>query len=392
MRSKDTHPQTLLTTLGHAPPEYGGVVNMPPHRASTILFSTLAEFDRAERGEIKRATYGRYGTASYDALASALTALEGADHTLLFSSGVAAITTGLLAFLGNGDHALIPDNVYGPVRRLAAHELKRMGIEISYYDPSVGAGIEALIRPNTRLVYVESPGSLTMEMQDIPAIAQAAHAKGCVLFADNTWATPLYCKPFELGIDVSMHSATKYIAGHSDIIMGTLSCKREHFSALSRVFRNFGATPSADDCYLALRGLRTLSSRLSAQSQTALELAKWLQKTPYVNRVLYPALSGDPGHALWQKTLTGAASLFSIIIKPCSREALASMLNGMNYFKMGFSWGGFESLIIPFAPASVRTTTEWAEEGQCLRLHVGLEHINDLKRDLEEGFIRLSQE
>jgi cysteine-S-conjugate beta-lyase len=284
---------------------------------------------------------------------------------------------------------LMVDSVYGSTRQLCKEELRRLGIEVTYYDPTDLAEVAAAMRDNTRVVYVESPGSHTFEMQDIPAIAAIAHARGAVVVADSTWATPLYFSPFEHGVDVSIHAATKYIAGHSDVMLGTLSCKSAHWKPLLRTFMNLGACAGPDDCYLALRGLRTMAVRLRQHHETSLKLARWLQERAEVERVIHPALPGDAGHALWQRDMPGAGGVFAVLLKPVSPQALAAMIDGMELFHIGYSWGGFESLIIPVYPEKVRTKPRWTHPGPTLRIHAGLEHADDLLRDLEQGLARL---
>lgn len=386
------HKDTKLTTLGCAPDEHRGAVNTPVYRASTILFPNLSAFEAAERGESPHPSYGRYGTVSTDALEGAIAELEGTDHAIVTASGMSAITVSLMSFLRSGDHLLMVDTTYGPARRLCDHELKRFGVETTYYDPLVGAGIAELMRDNTKVVYLESPGSLTFEVQDIPAICEAAHARGAVVISDNTWATPMYMNPLELGIDISLHSATKYISGHSDLIMGTLACNEPHYTPLLRTFRSIGACPSGDNCYLALRGLRSMGARLRVHQESAMKAADWLKKHPLVSEVLYPALPGAPGHDLWKRDFTGATGLFSFILKkPAGHAALSAMLDNMELFGMGYSWGGFESLIIPISPQKTRTATQWARKGQGLRVHIGLENVDDLIADLEAGLSRLQK-
>lgn len=387
--------ETLLATLGcmphDKPHDHRGVVNIPPYRASTILFPTLEEFERADRGEHPHPIYGRYGTPSSEALEETLATLECADHAIITSSGLAAIVTTLMAFLKSGDHLLMVDNVYGPTRRFCHHELQRFGVETTFYDPLIGGDIAKLIKENTRVIYCESPGSLTFEMQDIPAIAKIAHQKNILVVADNTWGTPLYFKPFEHGVDISIHSATKYIAGHSDLVMGVITCKKEHYRPLLLTYRNMGPCPSADNCYLAMRGLRTMSLRLKQQQENALAIAGWLKMRPEVEVVLYPALPGAPGHELWKRDFTGAASIFSIALKPVSHKALTAMVNDLELFGLGYSWGGYESLLITFNTAKSRNARHWPYQGQGLRLHIGLEHPDDIIADLEKGFERLNK-
>ena len=382
---------TEITLVGRDPEKHYGVVSQPVYHASTILFKTLDDYEAGERGEWPHSTYGRFGTPTTQSVEQALAALEGGDNSIVTSSGLSAITVSLLTFLGNGDHLLVTDSVYGPARRFCDQELKRYGIEVTYYDPRIGAGIAALMKPNTKVVYTESPGSLTFEIQDIPAIAKAAHAKGAVVIMDNTWATALYFKPFEHGVDVSVHSATKYISGHSDLVMGVLTCKKEHYPALLRTYRNLGPCPGPDNCYLALRGLRTMAVRLRHHQQAAIEVAHWLEKQPQVVQVLHPALESHPDHALWQRDFIGSSGLFSVLLKTTNRDALAHMLDNLELFGMGFSWGGFESLIIPFKLNNIRTSTQWKHKGISLRLHIGIEDVSDLIKDLDAGFKRLSE-
>lgn len=382
--------ETIITTVGLDPDNHRGAINVPVYRASTILFPTFAEFEEAEAGKLHVA-YGRSGTPSTEALEKAVAAAEGADHAIVTASGVSAIVTSLMAFLKAGDHLLMVDSVYGHTRRFCDMELKNLGVEVTYYDPLIGAGILKLIRDNTKVVYVESPGSLTFEMQDIPAISRVAHENGAVVIGDNTWATPLFIDPFALGMDVSIHSATKYINGHSDLLMGTISCRVAHYKKLLQTFRNMGACPSGDNCYLALRGMRTMAVRLKQHYKNGLLVAQWLRDRAEVAEVLHPALPGAPGHDLWKRDFSGAASLFSIILKKhYSSAELALMFDEMEYFGMGYSWGGFESLMIECKPEKVRTATRWKPVGTLLRLHIGLENTEDLIADLDKGFSRLN--
>jgi cysteine-S-conjugate beta-lyase len=381
--------ETELIRLAAALDEWQGLVNPPVCHASTVLFRTLEEFRTTRGGPYPKSTYGRYGTQTSQTLEGVIAKLEGADHALVLSSGLAAIAHALLAFLGSGDHLLMVDSVYGSTRQLCKEELRRLGIDITYYDPTDVAEVAAAMRDNTRVVYVESPGSHTFEMQDVRAIAAIAHAKGAVVVADNTWATPLYFSPFEHGVDVSIHAATKYIAGHSDVMLGTLSCKSAHWKPLLRTFMNLGACAGPDDCYLALRGLRTMAVRLRQHHETSLKLARWLGERAEVERVIHPALPGDAGNALWQRDMPGAGGVFAVLLKPVAPPALAAMFDGLELFHIGYSWGGFESLIIPVFPEKVRTKPRWTHAGPTLRIHAGLEHADDLLRDLEQGLARL---
>lgn len=382
------HDETRVTTLGRDPHRHHGIVNPPVYHASTILYPTLAALDapRTRDGYY----YGRYGTPTTRALTDAVAALEGGAAGFAVSSGKNAITMVLMGLTAAGDHVLVTDNAYQPTRDTAARVLARFGVEVTFYDPGIGDGIAELIRPNTRLVFVESPGSLTFEVQDVPAIAAAAHARGAVVVMDNTWGTPLFCKPMALGADVSIQAATKYVGGHSDLMMGLVSTTAELEPRIRTAFAEFGGAPGPEDCYLALRGLRTLSARLERHQRSALVVAEWLSKRPEVERVLYPALPADPSHALWRRDFSGASGLFGFLLPPVSRPALAAMLDRMELFAMGYSWGGYESLLIPTDPRPIRTATAWPGQGQLMRIHVGLEHPDDLIEDLEAGFARLA--
>jgi cystathionine beta-lyase len=312
--------------------------------------------------------------------------IEGGHATRLAPSGLSAIVTTFLAFLSAGDHVLVTDAVYRPTRRFCDQVLARLGVEITYYDPLIGAGIKDLIKPNTKVVFAESPGSQTFEVQDIPAIAKAAHKAGAVVVLDNTWATPLFFKSFAHGADVSIQAATKYIVGHADAMLGAITASDKTARAVEISHTDLGLCPGPEDAYLGLRGLRTLAVRLARHQQSAIELARWLGSRVEVARVLHPALPSDPGHALWKRHFTGASGLFAIVLKPVPHTALAAMLDGLQLFGMGYSWGGFESLVIPFDCAGYRTATKLAPGGPTLRLHIGLENVEDLKADLERGF------
>ncbi len=383
--------ETLLASLGCNPEDHRGVVNTPVYRGSTILFPNLAAFEAADNGTATDPIYGRYGTRTTTELEEALAALEGADHAIITSSGLAAIVVALSAFLKSGDHLLMVDNTYGATRRYCDNELKRFGVETTYYDPALSAaGLEALIKSNTKIIFVESPGSLTMEMQDIPAIAKVAKAKGILLMGDNTWGAHIYYDAFALGMDVSITSCTKYVSGHSDLVMGCITSKKAHYKALLNSYKNTGACASPDSAYLAHRGLRTMAVRLKQHQENALIVAAWLKARPEVREVLYPALPGAPGHDIWKRDFTGACGLFAVVLKEkAPHDKLASMLDGLHHFGMGYSWGGYESLITPVNLKHVRTVSKFAYEGTILRLHIGLEHTDDLIADLEQGFKRL---
>jgi cystathionine beta-lyase len=285
---------------------------------------------------------------------------------------------------------LVCDSVYRPTRRFCDNALSRLGVDVAYYDPLVGAGIKSLLKPSTKVVFAESPGSQTFEVQDIPAISAVAHAAGALVVLDNTWATPLFFKPFAHGADVSIQAATKYIVGHADAMLGAITVNEAVWPTLARTHDELGLCAGPEDVYLALRGLRSLGVRLARHQASALTVAEWLAKRPEVARVIYPALTSDPGHAIWKRDFTGSSGLFSIVLKPVPRKAVAAMLDGLELFGMGYSWGGYESLIIPFDPSSYRTATKWKAEGPALRLHIGVEEVDDLKSDLEAGFARLA--
>ncbi|MEM7398829.1 MAG: cystathionine beta-lyase, partial [Pseudomonadota bacterium] len=317
--------------------------------------------------------------------------MEGGHATLLTPSGLSAITTTILSFVAAGDHMLVSDSVYKPTRRFCETVLKRLGVTTTYYDPVVGGDIAELVEERTKLVFTESPGSQTFEMQDIPAIAEVAHAAGAEVIMDNTWATPLYFKPFDHGVDVVVHAATKYIVGHADAMLGVITMNETAAAPVAKTHDILGLCPGPEDVYLALRGLRTLDVRLRRHQETGLALAEWLAQRPEVSRVIHPARPDHPGHALWQRDFTGASGLFGIVLNPASRQALSAMLDGLSLFGMGYSWGGYESLILPVDPKTYRSATVWEPEGPTLRIHAGLEDIEDLKADLEAGFQRLRE-
>jgi cystathionine beta-lyase len=383
-RSISHKAETTLVTAGRDATAQKGFVNPPVVRGSTVLYPTADDL-HAHRGEFQ---YGRHGTPTTKALCEALMALEGPQcaGVGLAPSGLSAISTALLAVLKAGDHLLVCDNAYRPSRNFCNGMLARYGVETTYFDPLIGAGIKTLLRPNTKAVLVEAPGSQSLEMPDIPAIAAVAHAHGALVIDDNTWATPLYHRSLDQGVDISMQAATKYIGGHSDIMFGTISANAKAWPLISDAIRMLGVCTGPDDVFLALRGLRTLAVRLAQHHRSGLEMARWLATRPEVIRVLHPALENDPGHAIWKRDFTGACGLFSIILKPAPEKAVNALLDTLTLFGMGYSWGGFESLVIPFDCAPYRTATQWAPGGPALRLHIGLENIEDLKADLESGF------
>jgi cystathionine beta-lyase len=391
MTERTFQDETLLSHAGNHPHANHGIVNPPVYHASTILYPSVARLEQAQQDPLSGVVYGRTGTPTTFALEEAVAALEGGARAIALPSGLGAISALLLALLKAGDHLLMVDTVYGPVRTLCDKALARFGIETTYYDPLVGGGITDLMRPNTRLVYLESPGSLTFEVQDAPALIAAAQAKGALAVMDNTWATPLYFKPLRHGADIAIHAATKYIGGHSDVMLGLIVLRDEALHRTIKLAANgFGYSAAPDDCYLGLRGLRTLAVRLQRHQENGLALARWLQSRPEVLRVLHPGLPDNPGHALWRRDFAGASGLFGLVLRPCAPAALAAMLDSMRLFGMGFSWGGYESLLIPVKPEKRRTATRWAPGGPTLRLHAGLEAVGDLIADLESGLARLN--
>lgn len=380
----DAAGRSVNTRIAHAglhPDAFHGFVNPPVVHASTVLSPTAEDF----LGRRGRYHYGRRGTPTSDALCEAMTALEGGAGTVLAPSGLCAVTTALLAVLSAGDHLLMTDSVYGPTRAFCDGMLRRLGIETTYYEPLLGGDIAALMRENTRAVFVESPGSLTFEVQDIPAIAAAAHARDAAVLMDNTWATPLFFPAHTRGVDLSIHAGTKFLSGHSDVMIGTISATEAWWPKLKEGHGLLGQCVGPDDIYLTLRGVRTLAVRMAQHQRAGLEVARYLAGRPEVARVLHPALPDDPGHALWQRDFTGASGLFGVVLQPKSQEAVNALLNSLTLFGMGASWGGFESLCIPTNPAPIRTATTWAPEGPTLRLHIGLEEPADLVADLAQA-------
>jgi cystathionine beta-lyase len=385
----DQTADTRLVTGGRDTRFSHGFVNTPTVRGSTVLYPTADDI-RNDRGEFQ---YGREGTPTTVALSDALRALEGQNcvGVALLPSGLAAISTALLAVLKSGDHLLVSDSAYRPTRRFCDGLLARFGVETTYYDPLVGAEIAKLFRANTRAVLIEAPGSQSFEMPDTPAIAAAAHAHGAIVLNDNTWATPLYFRSLDKGVDVSIQAVTKYIGGHSDIMFGAVAANARGWPKVAEAVHHLGQCVGPDDVFLALRGLRTLSVRLARHQQSALEIARWLSSRGEVLRVLHPALETDPGHAIWKRDFTGSSGLFSVILKPVPKQAVDAFLDALTLFGMGYSWGGFESLVIPFDCANYRTATKWAPGGPALRFHIGLEDVDDLKADLARGFDALGK-
>lgn len=375
---------TRLIAAGRGYSEHG-FVNPAVYHASTVLFPSLDAFRRLDQ----EYTYGRRGTPTSRALEEAITVLEGGHMTRLMPSGLSGIATALLAFLKAGDHLLVTDSAYRPSRQFCDGLLARFGVATEYYDPLIGAGIAEKIRPNTRMIYLESPGSQSMEVQDVPAMAAVARKAGILTAIDNTWATGLLLKAFEAGCDISIQAATKYVVGHSDAMLGAVTVTEPLAKPLEKAWNELGLCAGPDDTYLGLRGLRTLPTRLERHMKSALQVAAWLRERDEIAEVLYPALPGAPGHALWKRDFLGASGLFSIVFKPCPDEAFARFVDGLERFGMGASWGGFESLILPFNPTAYRTATTWPHQGPALRLHIGLENAQDLIDDIEAGFERM---
>ncbi len=388
-RRRRYRPAAVVAHLGRVPRCFLGAVNTPVWRASTILFRNVAELEAASRGQFPGLSYGLHGLPTVTALQEALAALEGGHAALVVPSGLTATTFPLLALARPGDHVLVTDAVYGPTRRFCDNHLRRLGVDVGYYDPLLGAAIARELRPNTTIVFTESPGSLTFEVQDIPAIVAAAHAHGARVILDNTWATPLGFRAFDHGVDVAVQAATKYIGGHSDVLLGAVVANAATFGALHRLWTDMGITASSDDCFLALRGLRTLAVRLAQHQANALSVATLLQSRPEVRDLLYPALPGAPGHALWARDFLAASGLFGVVLHPVDAARIARMLDGLRLFGLGWSWGGFESLVIPTWPERSRTATTWDASAPTLRFAIGLEDPQDLIDDLDEGFARL---
>lgn len=382
--------QTKLLNAGRKPESNFGIVNPPVYHASTVLFPTVEALENGTANRYEGVYYGLNGTPTTFALQEAVAELEGYPHCVAVPSGLAAVCAALLAFLEKGDHLLMVDSVYGPTRRFCDGMLKRFGIETTYYDPLIGAGIADLMRNETKVVFTESPGSLSFEVQDLPAISNAAHAGGAKVILDNTWGAGIYLSAPDMGADVCIQAVTKYIGGHSDVMLGSIAMNDEDYVAIRDSVRDLGYGAAPDDCFMALRGLRTMNARLPIHQDNALKLANWLNDRPEVARVLHPALPSCPGHEIWKRDFTGSSGLFGFVLKEnFDRENVRAMLDDMKLFKMGYSWGGFESLIVPYGTTPPRSAQPWAL-GQLIRVHAGLEAVEDLLADLEEGFVRLN--
>ncbi|HLH12242.1 MAG TPA: cystathionine beta-lyase [Methylovirgula sp.] len=384
-KDKNLRPRTKLVHAGRHPFEQHGFINTPIYRGSTVLFPTYADL----LARNARFSYGTVGTPTTEALETAWSEIAGAEGTVLAPSGLAAIALALLTVAKSGDHILVTDSVYRPTRNFCDTILQRLGVETTYYDPLIGAGIESLIRPNTRAIFLESPGSQSLEFQDVPAIVAVAQAKEIPTILDNTWATPLFFPSHAHGIDLAVEAGTKYLSGHSDLLLGLVSANATWFKRLRATFDAFAMCAGPEDIFLALRGLRTLELRLREAERQGLAIAEWLVKRPEVAQVLHPALPTCPGHAIWKRDFRGASGLFSLYLNPCSQEALAAFLDGLRLFGMGYSWGGYESLVVPFDCRTYRTATQFDPPGPALRFSIGLEDPQDLIADLEAAFARL---
>lgn len=380
-------PDTLLTHGGSDPRAFDGFVNAPVYHGSTVTFPDV---DTMLTGR-QTYTYGRHGSPTTKALKDVLMALEGADGVMLCPSGLSACTLAILAVAGAGDHVLVTDSVYGPTRTFADTMGRRFGIETEYYDPAIGGGIAALLKPNTRAVYVESPGSHTFEMQDLPAIAAAAHAAGAFVIVDNTWATPLFHRPLALGADISLMAATKYVVGHSDAMLGTVATTGAATKLVKDAWTQLGLSVGPDDVYLGTRGIRTMGVRLRQHQESALAVARWLEGRPEVERVLHPALPSHPGNALFRRDFSGSSGLFGIVTREAPLAAAKALLDSLTLFGLGYSWGGYESLAVLSQVAKFRTATPFAVAGHLVRLHIGLEDPADLMADLEKGLEAFNQ-
>ncbi|KAK4522458.1 hypothetical protein GAYE_SCF06G2761 [Galdieria yellowstonensis] len=393
-------PNTKVIKAGHNPKEWTtdplgrSFVNPPVYHASTITFPTVEAYREAAKDyPFTGLWYGRHGTPTAWALEEAFATIEGGYKACAVASGVAAINAALLAFLRSGDHVLMTDAVYDPTRSFCEEFLKRFGVEVTYYDPIIsGEELENYLQNNTKIVFVESPASLSFEIQDIPMISKVAHKHGAIVVMDNTWGPTLF-QPFQCGVDVSINAATKYIGGHSDLMLGLIACSQETYRSVKLSVKSLGCPPGPDDCYLALRGIRTLAVRLKQHEKNALVIAQWLEQQPQVAKVMHPALVSHPQHELWKRDFSGSCGLFGFQLKRhYSQRAVDNMLNHFKLFSMGFSWGGFESLILQTNIHSVRSIRKWnLQEGITLRIHAGLEDVNDLIKDLKQGLERLEK-
>ncbi|SCA54974.1 putative cystathionine beta-lyase [Candidatus Terasakiella magnetica] len=385
---KETH----ILHAGRNASENFGIVNPPVYHASTVTFPSVDAMNKAGQNPTEGIYYGRMATPTSQAFEQSVAALEGSDKAIAVQSGLAAITGAILAFVKHGDHILVTDSAYFPTKKFCNTVLKNYGVETTYFDPSIGGNIEKLIKDNTKVIFTESPGSLTFEVQDIPAITKVAKDHGIITMIDNTWAAGYYFNAFEHGCDISIQAATKYIGGHSDVMLGTIALGQDLYKKVKTFVYGLGYCAAPDDCYLAQRGIRTLPARLNVHQENGLKLAGWLKEREEVTKVLHPAFEDCPGHEIWKRDFTGACGLFSVVLdRKFTPTAVAAMLDNLELFPMGYSWGGYESLVIPFDPTGARDASVWSEKGPCLRFHAGQENIDDLINDLEKGFERLNK-
>lgn len=384
---------TTIVSAGRSKKWTKGVVNPPVVRASTVVFDSVAEMKHATRNRANQVMfYGRRGTDTSFAFQDAMVALEGGVGCALYPSGTAAISNAILSFVKAGDHLLMVDTAYEPTRDFCNKLLKNLGVETTFYDPMIGAGIKDLIQDNTRVLFLESPGSLTMEVQDVPTLASIAHQHDIVVMLDNTWASPINFDPFAHGVDISIQAATKYVVGHSDVMLGTATANEKHWEQLRENSYLMGQCTSPDDIYSALRGLRTIGVRMRQHQENALKVANWLAQREEVDHIRHPAFATCPGHEFFKRDFSGANGLFSFVLNRGNQAALTALLDGMEHFKMGYSWGGYESLILAVnGVKGLRTATEWQAAGPLMRVHIGLEDVDDLIADLAQGFERFNQ-
>ncbi|MDR9830420.1 cystathionine beta-lyase [Vibrio sp. FNV 38] len=384
--------KTTLITAGRDKKWTHGVVNPPVQRASTVVFNTVAEKQQATINRTNKTLfYGRRGTETHFAFQDAMVKVEGGAGCALYPCGTAAISNAILSFVESGDHVLMIDTCYEPTRDFCNTMLKKLGVETTYYPPEVGEDIRDYIQPNTKILFTESPGSITMEVQDVPTLAKIAHEQDIIVMLDNTWAAGVNFSPFEHGVDISIQAATKYIVGHSDVMLGTAVASEKYWDQLREQSYLMGQCVSPDDAYLGLRGLRTMDVRLKQHAENSLKVAQWLATRSEVDHVRHPALESCPGHEFFARDFTGGNGLFSFVLKTSDTKATTALLDGMEHFSMGYSWGGFESLILANEPKSfnsLRTVANPNFTGTLIRLHIGLEDIDDLINDLEKGLAR----
>jgi len=380
--------KTKYTHVGRDPFNHGRVVNPPPMRGSTILFKDYAEYQKSRKGKLGTAVYGRYGNCTIEKICADLRDLFDAASVTLTGCGNSAFSTTLLGLLNAGDHLLMVDTTYEPTRHFCTKELARLGIETTFYDPMMGADIASLIQDNTKVIYTESPGSLTFEVQDVPAIAKVAHANDALVVMDNTWGTPHLCDPFAMGVDVWIASGSKYLSGHSDLLMGVICANEKTKPMIERAHKGIGAIAGSEEIYLMMRGMRTLAPRMKAHEAAAIEIAHWLQEQAEVTQILHPAFENCAGHEHWKRDYTGSNGLFAFKTKAMSDEQMATFVDSLHHFGMGWSWGGYESLILPLWLEGIRTASGFNDD-QLWRVHIGLEDIDDLKGDLKQAFAKM---